>query len=389
MFASTSTLHANPQQALVTPAPAPRNSFDVACIYYPGFHPTPFMESRHGFGWSEWDIASRCRPRFPGHRQPLLPAWGAFDERDPRWAAREVEAAAGAGIDAWIFDWYWYSGVEIWNEALDRGFLHAPNRSRMKFALMWANHTWQDNHPAPAVDRLTDLLPIRHSPEDLERVADEWCRRYFTQPNYWRMDGRPWCSFFLLQSLLDQLGGESGAGAALERFRRRIQANGEADPVLGVFTWSPAEARLACTLGFNTATTYVIPRGLAQRPNQPLVDYANVMAMHRQTWEGYRDCGLPYWPVVSQGWDVSARNDPGEPWPPVKWQWPWGHLVTGNTPERFGELVGSARAFLTTQPPTRRAMVLNAWNEWTEGSVLLPTVDQDDAVLQALASALR
>jgi hypothetical protein len=34
-------------------------------------------------------------------------------------------------------------------------------------------------------------------------------------------------------------------------------------------------------------------------------------------------------------------------------------------------------------------MVINAWNEWTEGSVLLPTVDQGDAVLKALKSALR
>ena len=88
-------------------------------------------------------------------------------------------------------------------------------------------------------------------------------------------------------------------------------------------------------------------------------------------------------------WEIAARNDPDEPWPPAKWQWPWGHVVTGNSPERFGELVASARAFLATQPRTPRAMVLNAWNEWTEGSVLLPTVDQGDAVLKALASALR
>jgi len=57
--------------------PAPRGDFDVACIYYPGFHSTPFMEAWHGFGWSEWDITYRCKPRFKGHRQPILPKWGA------------------------------------------------------------------------------------------------------------------------------------------------------------------------------------------------------------------------------------------------------------------------------------------------------------------------
>jgi len=86
-------------------APAPRDEFTVACIYFPGFHPTPFMESWFGFGWSEWDLVRRCRPRFEGHRQPIEPAWGCYDESDPAWSAREVESAADAGIDAWIFDW--------------------------------------------------------------------------------------------------------------------------------------------------------------------------------------------------------------------------------------------------------------------------------------------
>ncbi|MCG3177686.1 MAG: hypothetical protein BIFFINMI_00005 [Phycisphaerae bacterium] len=370
-------------------APAPRDAFDVACIYYPGFHPTPFMESWHGFGWDEWDIAARCRPRFPGHRQPLLPAWGKFDESDPACAAREIDAAADAGIDVFVFDWYWYCGVEIWNEALDRGFLAAGNRSRMKFALMWANHTWQNNHPASLTEALPNLLPIRHSVEDLDRVADQWCQRYFARDNYWRIDGRPWCSFFLLSELVNHLGGEAGAGRAVERFRRRIESNGQGNPMLGVFTWSPDEAARATRMGFDVVTTYNIVRGHGQQPAQPLVDYADVMTAHVRQWQTMAEAGLPYWPVVTHGWDVSARCHPYEPWPPVRWNWPWGHIVVNNTPERFGQLVDAARRFVATQAADRpRAMVLNAWNEWTEGSVLLPTADQGDAVLRSLREAL-
>lgn len=367
--------------------PVPRAEFEVACIYYPGFHPTPFMESRHGFGWSEWGITQACRPRFPGHRQPILPAWGPYDERDPAWAARETDAAAEAGIGVWIYDWYWYAGVEIWNEALDRGYLAAPNRGRMKFALMWANHTWQDNHPAPLGRPLADLLPIRHSPEDLDRVADEWSRRYLGRPEYWRIGGRPWVSFFLLSSLLKELGGEVGTGRALERFRKRIAANGHGDPLLGIFTWSADEIRTARALGFDTATSYNVAHGRTDGPRQPVVDYAEVMTEHETVWAALAGAGLPYWPVVTQGWDVSARNDPAEPWPPVRWEWPWGHIVQGNTPERVGELAARARAFLGGRPGPR-AIVLNAWNEWTEGSVLAPTADQGDAVLRAIAAAL-
>jgi hypothetical protein len=367
---------------------AGRSDFDVACIYYPGFHPTPFMESRHGFGWSEWDITMRCRPRFPGHRQPIEPGWGPFDESDPAWSAREVDAAADHGIDAWIFDWYWYSGIEIWNEALDRGFLHAPNRTRMKFGLMWANHTWQNNHPASLTDALSNLLPIRHSPEDLDRVLDAWSARYFSQPNYWRIEGKPWCSFFLLGSLMDHLGGAAGVGRSLEWMRRRAQRNGEPDLYLGVFTGSTAEGKTAIELGFDHVTTYNVVGGRNQQQRQPLVPYDDVMLAHQDLWLEFLHAGVPYWPVVTQGWDVSARNHPHEPWPPSKWSWPWGHIVIDNTPERFEQLVRSCRQFLSLQTHRPRAMVLNAWNEWTEGSVLLPLRDGGDAVLRALRSAL-
>jgi len=97
----------------------------------------------------------------------------------------------------------------------------------------------------------------------------------------------------------------------------------------------------------------------------------------------------PYWPVVTQGWDVSARNHPYEPWPPVRWQWPWGHIVVGNTRRSSASWSAPAGAFLALQKKGPKAMVINAWNEWTEGSALLPTRDQGDGVLRALAAALK
>jgi hypothetical protein len=63
--------------------------------------------------------------------------------------------------------------------------------------------------------------------------------------------------------------------------------------------------------------------------------------------------------------------------------------VTGNTPERFGELVYAARQFMAGQTGQKeKVMVINAWNEWTEGSVLLPTERDGWGVLKALKGAL-
>ncbi|MBV5328854.1 MAG: glycoside hydrolase family 99-like domain-containing protein [Chlorobium sp.] len=367
---------------------APRSQTTVAAIYFPGFHSTPVHNAWFGYGWSEWELVMKSRPRFEGHRQPILPQWGPFDESDPVWAAKEVDLAADHGIDAWIMDWYWYSGVEILNEALDKGFLNAPNRNRMKFGLMWANHTWANNFPAPQSGPSPQMLPIRHSLEDLDRVIDHCTKHYFSQPNYWMIGGKPWFSFFLLSSLLETLGGEVAAGRALERMRNRAINNGFKGLHLGIFTTNPAEAALAKKLGFDHSTTYNITESHRHRPGMPFDDYEDLMETHAIRWKEFAATGLPHWPVITQGWDVSSRNHPNEPWPPQRWNWPYGHIAVGNTPERFGQLCHGARRFLSTQPENQRVLVVNSWNEWTEGSVLLPTADQGIAPLQALKAAL-
>jgi len=94
-------------------------------------------------------VVKAAKPRFPGHEQPKVPSWGYFNEADPVWAAKEIDLAADNGIDIFIYDWYWYSNTgQYLQEGLEKGFLHAPNRNRLKFALMWANHDWLNIQPA-------------------------------------------------------------------------------------------------------------------------------------------------------------------------------------------------------------------------------------------------
>ena len=108
----------------------------VAAIYCPLWHRYDHMDAWHGYGWCEWELVKSAPARFPGHYQPLRPAWGFFDESDPKWSQREIDLAAEHNIDVFLFDWYWYSGVRLMEEALEGGFLKAPNRNRLKFALI-------------------------------------------------------------------------------------------------------------------------------------------------------------------------------------------------------------------------------------------------------------
>ena len=100
--------------------------YEVAVYYFPQYHPDTRNSAWHGQGWTEWDILKAARPRYPGHRQPIEPAWGYFNEADPAWTAREIDLAADHGITSFLYDWYWYDEKPFLHDALEKGFLTPP-----------------------------------------------------------------------------------------------------------------------------------------------------------------------------------------------------------------------------------------------------------------------
>ncbi|MFI5358269.1 MAG: glycoside hydrolase family 99-like domain-containing protein, partial [Opitutales bacterium] len=330
-----------------------------------------------GEGWCEWELMKTARPRFPGHRLPLRPTWGWFDESDPRWAAREIDLAADHGIDVFIFDWYWYSGVRLMEEALERGFLRAPNRRRLKFALMWANHNWADYFPAPFGQPWNSWLPQRHSPRDLDRVIAYATEHYFRHPNYWQVDGRLFFSLFQAEYFVEQLGGAAATRRLLAKIDRRLAAAGLPPMHWNAMIWHPAPAAGLKEAGFRSTTMYNINSTGKASPGltQP---YAELVETHCAKWKEMSGGPLPHCPVVTMGWDVTMRCDPQLAWPfppsPLtgNHDYPYGHVVVGNTPRLFGQLCRHAAAHAGQDPQRPFAVFVNAWNEWTEHCFLLP-----------------
>ena len=83
---------------------------DIAAYYFPNYHADKRNEEYRGPGWTEWELMKCARPRFEGHRQPKIPAWGYEDEADPKVMAKKIATAQKYKVDGFIFDWYWYDG---------------------------------------------------------------------------------------------------------------------------------------------------------------------------------------------------------------------------------------------------------------------------------------
>jgi hypothetical protein len=93
---------------------------EIVAIYFPSWHVNDHYQAWYGENFCEWEIVKSARPIYPGHHQPKIPSWGYFDESDPEWSAQEIDLAANHGITTFLFDWYWYNGVQIMEEVLER-----------------------------------------------------------------------------------------------------------------------------------------------------------------------------------------------------------------------------------------------------------------------------
>jgi len=361
----------------------------VLAVYYPHWHRYDHGQAWKGEGWTEWEGLKAARPRFAGHAQPLRPTWGYFDESDPAWAAREIDLAADHGIDVFLYDWYWYSGLRNMQEALEQGFLQAPNRKRLAFALMWANHNRIDQF-CPEYNKPRNVwLPSRHSPADLERVIDYCAEHYFSQPNYWRVEGRLYLSIFQAARMVDALGGPVACRRCFATLDQRLSRAG-----LPPIWWSGMvgkveEVKLLAEAGFCGVGDYVVATAGKAR-DDGTEDYTAVIGAHTHRWGQMESGPLPYLPVVTMGWDTSPRCRPDAPWPvpPTERAYPYVPVVVGNSPERFRELLGSAAKQLSSIPRQPNALLLYAWNEWTEGGYLLPEERTGTAYLEAVREVL-
>lgn len=370
------------------------NDYTVATYYFGNYHQDGRNALVHGPGWTEWELVKRAEPRFPGHVQPHVPLWGYEDEADPQAMARKIAAAADHGVDAFIFDWYWYDDGPFLERSLDEGFLNAPNNDRLKFGLMWANHDWVDIHPIglSTVRRPPLLYGGRVTRETFDRVVEHVIGRYFRHPSYWLVDGCPYFSIYELMKLREGLGGVDATRDALAHFRRRVREAGFPDLHLNAVVWSasllPGETmvkdpnELLAHLGFDSITSYVwVHHGVLRE--FPQTDYVVARDRYLAYWDqAEAQFTLPYHPNVTMGWDSSPRTIQSDAYLP--WNYPFTAVLANNTPARFRETLALTKERLAARAPKDRILTINAWNEWTESSYLEPDTQHGMGYLEAI-----
>jgi len=376
----------------------------LATYYFPFSHVDPLNERFHGKGWTEWELMRLAQPRFPGHRQPRLPLWGFEDDSDPEVMARKVKAASAHGLDAFVFDWYWFEGGPFLSRALDEGFLGLGDID-FRFALMWANHDWSPMHPVPYHQAKTGNVErlFRGSVTDAEFEA--LCRhtieQYFTRANYWKIDGKPYFSIYNLAALLQSFGSVERTRGKLEQFRSLAEEAGLAGLHLNaieIFTPNiPHEEavhewpELIHALGFDSVTSYSwahFPEHLLEnggRDRHVTYSYEGMDKPLESLWASQAEkYAVPFFPHVTVGWDSSPRTVQSDMWENLGGG-PFSFIWNDASPEAFERYLKLACEHACGDSSGQeQAVFINAWNEWPESSYLEPDRVHEYAYLEAV-----
>lgn len=371
---------------------------DVATTAPPETRPVPsdytvsmwyFAAWEPEYTWDGWKQVAERSP----WRIPLL-----YDSQDDEMAFNGIRfyRSSNPRVVDWhvhwmrehavnLMLWDWYPGVTaegefdpgfMGNRALELGFLGKSelggprvetNRfaETMPFAIMWTNHP-----PMNAVGR---------------GLAEYIVDQFLTQPNYYKIDGKPLVAIWHPRSLVEATGSEEAAKAKLDHLREVAVARGLA----GVYIASVCDTDRAFLdrLGVDGVTGYnlLMTGGFRQEAraigDRAVTDYLEDFATQttpgqEATWNRLADAWGPDYLLATmpmQNFEPTFR--PGNP------------IVTGNTPDAYREMLRRAVATIEARG-LRRFINIEAWNEWLEGSYVEPSTQWGMGYLEAIRDVL-
>jgi hypothetical protein len=329
---------------------------EIGVYYFPGW----ISSSRF---WK--DLKGLPDSQSPGKpwpdREPLL---GFYPEEEKWVAEQHIDWAASNGITFFAYDWYWGARGVRNNHAIDN-YLHAKNKNKLKFSLLWANH---DTEPS-SLNQFTAMV-------------DYWLEHYLADPQYLKVDGKPVVIIFSPQQLRDRSAKFGKTTAELfELARQKAKAKG----LKGIYFVGCMHADSSWVSdylpknGYDAITAYNYHtkgfRGECKGSNVVLsTSYSELVDGYKSNWDWIlKNSSLPYFIPLTSGWDKR----------------PWGsnkeHDKCGGTPVEFKKMLVDAKAIMTKYPEkTKGIALIYAWNEFGEGAYIEPTKKWGMQFLQAI-----
>lgn len=324
------------------------NSIDVGVFYFPGW----YSQSRY---WRDLrGLPDSRSPNAPWpDREPLL---GYYAEEDIKVAEQHIEWASQYGVTFFAYDWYWDGKSTYLNHAVDN-FLKAPNNSKLKFSLLWANHS-----------------DVPRSLKEFDVMVDFWMKHYLVHPQFYRIEGKP-VIFIFSNGQLEMNAKKFGwsANALLKRADDLAKTGG----LPGLYFVATTNARPSDTVEMGLAaqgfSAYSGWNYVVANDASPVADYQSMVDTYLDFYGAAKSTKgrLPYIAPASPGWDSR----------------PWGGKIfrVNPTPEKFKQMLLGAKELIDSNKSNiPHILMVEAWNEFGEGAYIEPTKQWGFQYLEAI-----
>ncbi len=274
------------------------------------------------------------------------PALGFYDQANPEVADWETKWAVEHGINFFVYCWYRTGkadAVETKYSSAIEALLKSRFADQFKFTIMWENQARGGAWGASGVSSEKELL---------EPLTAFWITNYFQHPSYLKIDNKPLLFVYDAHRLAKDLGGVTNVPRAFAQMRAACRRAGfDGLHILAEYRGlDPKELKFRRDMGFDYTFAYVWPISKPEQAVSMQLDFI------RQT----RDLNiLPQIVTVSQGWTGWQNEGPLYRIPPAE----------------FEGLLREAKAILATMPQqslSSQLLLLDNWNEWSEGHYLAP-----------------
>ena len=327
-----------------------RKPATVGVYYFDGWSGQHRLANNPDEPWAKnapTHLSRRFVEEFPGRE----PVWGWRND-DLAIMERQIDLAADNGVDFFLFCWYWFDdGKPINIERILKDekhtsmelYLKAKNKKRIKFSLLIANHQGFD---------------IK-GPENWGAATEFWMR-YFKDPQYVTVDGKPLVVLF-------GSGGIDNEGLA--KMHEVAKKGGLKDGL--AIAGCGGDRSVRSKSGFTHSTHYNVIPGYSAGSEEH--KFAELVKATKDQWIGTEQ--QPYIPLLTAGWDK-------RPWETRGRAGGEGWYFPDSDPLQFKNFLTDAIKWMDDNPTKttkERIVLIYAWNELGEGGYLVPTKEDPQA----------
>ncbi|MHB1153770.1 MAG: glycoside hydrolase family 99-like domain-containing protein [Eubacteriales bacterium] len=298
---------------------------------------------RNGYHWG-WDCISPY--------DELTPVLGHYDEGIAETADWEIKYMAEHGVDYQLYCWYApVADRPIKSprmmEALHDGYFNAKYSDKIKFAIMWENAN--ASHPGSSDNFRNYIVPY-------------WVEYYLSDPRYMTIENKPVITVFSLPDLISDFGSEEAVRREFEYLREVCVGLGYD----GAIILCQAATTSADTLGKikNTGADAVYAYNWGK---------ANTSSVYESYITGQYNTGINVIPTISVGFNN------------VAWAGTRSELIESSDYRAALEWVrDDFQKKYDDGSWLSKTIVLSTWNEYGEGTYIMPSLENGFAYLDAV-----